>query len=97
MVRQHLVEIAIDLQRIGLVAAARQIAAVSLDHAHRGGIDLVGALVALAGVLLVVGKVEDEAGMQILEDRIPVRAGQFVHRIDRAARVARTGERPGRQ
>ena len=88
MVRQHLVEIAIDLQRIGLVATARQIAAVSFDHAHRGGIEFVSALVALAGFLLVVGKIEDEAGMHILEDRIPVRARQLVHRIDRGARIA---------
>ncbi len=97
MIRQHLVEILIDLQRIGLVAGARQVAAVSLDHAHRGGVDLVSALIALAGVLLVVGKIEDEAGMQILEDRIPVRARQLVHGVGRGARIAGAGERPGRQ
>ena len=41
-------------------------------------------LEALAGFVLVAGEVEDQAGMQVLEDRVPVRPAELVDRRDRA-------------
>ena len=97
MVRHRLFEFAVDFQRLVLGAGARQVAAIGLHGAHRHGVGLVGALVALAGILFVVGDIEDQAGMQILEDGVPIRTGEPVEGVDRGVRVAGAGERPGRQ
>ena len=35
--------------------------------------------------------------MQVLEDRVPIRAGEVIEGIDRAARIAGAGQRPCRQ
>ena len=96
MARQHLVEGLEDVERFLGRAVARQPAAIGLDHAQRGGIELVGVLEALAGFLLVAGEVVDHAGMQILEDGVPIRTGEPVDRRDRALGVAGAVHRPGR-
>ena len=88
MARQLLVERLEDLQRLVLAAVARQPGAIGLDEAQRGGVELVGALETLAGFLLVAGEIEDQAGMQILEQRVPVGALQLVDRLDRGLGVA---------
>ena len=63
-------------------------------------IELVGAVEALAGFLLVAGEIEDQAGVQVLEQRVPVGALQLVDRLDRglgfAGAVARPGGEQGR-
>ena len=97
MVRQHLVEVGEDLARRILLAVARQPAAIGLDHAQRRRIELIGVLEALAGFLLVAGEIEDQAGMQVLEDRVPVRPGELVDRRHRGLGVAGAIQRPGRE
>ena len=54
-------------------------------------------LEALAGFLLVAGEVVDHAGMQLLEDRVPVRPGEPVDRRHRALAVAGAIHAPGRE
>ena len=54
-------------------------------------------LEALAGFLLVAGEVVDHAGMQVLEDRVPVRAGKLVDRRHGALGVAGAIHGPGRE
>ena len=97
MIRQCLVEILIDLQGIVLAGGARQEAAVSLDRAQRRRVGFVGLRVTLAGVFGVLGEIEDEPGMQVLEDAVPIRAGQLVDGVDRAMGIAGARERPCRQ
>ncbi len=67
---------------------AGQPAAIGLDYPQRGRIVLVGALETFARFGLVAGELGDHAGMQILEDGIPVRPGELVDRGDRALAVA---------
>ena len=97
MVGHCLVEFLINLQRFILAAVARQKACVSLDGTQRRRVGLVGALVALGRILAVVAEIEDQAAVQVLEDRVPIRAGEVVEGIDRAARIAGAGQRPCRQ
>ena len=97
MIGNGLFELAVDLERFVLVAVARQEAAISLDVAHRDCVRLIGALVAFGGVLFVVGEIEDQSGMHVLEDRIPVRPGEPVERVDCRMRIAGAGIGPGRQ
>ena len=95
MARQLGVEGLEHLHRLVLLAVARQPGAVGLDQTQRGGVELVGAVEALAGLLLVAGEIEDQAGMQVLEQRVPVGALQLVDRLDGALGVAGAVARPG--
>ena len=95
MARQLGVEGLEHLERLVLLAVARQPRAIGLDQAQRGGVELVGALEALAGFLLVAGEIEDQAGVQVLEQRVPVGALQLVDRLDGGLGVARAVGRPG--
>ena len=88
MARQRLVEGLENAERFLARSVARQPAAIGLDHAQRGGIELVGMLEALSRFLLIAGEVVDHAGMQFLEDRVPIRSGQPVDRRHRALGVA---------
>ncbi len=97
MARQRFVESGKDLQRLGGVALPREKTAVALHHSQRRRIELVGALVAFARFLPLVGKVEDQRRMQILEDGVPVGAGELVDGIGRELRLARARHGPGRQ
>ena len=97
MVRQRLGEILIDFQRIVLAAVARQKAAIGFHGAQRRRVGLVGAGVALAGVFLIVREIEDDPGMKILEDAVPIRAAELVQHFDRDARIPGAIERPCRQ
>ncbi len=49
---------------------------------------------ARAGVLLVAGDVVDHAGMQFLEDGVPIRTGEPVDRCHRALGIASAVHRP---
>ena len=97
MIGDRPVEFPIDLQRFFLAAVARKVAAVGLDRAQRDRVGLVSAFIALAGFLLVVGDIEDEPGVGVLEDGVPVRSSQLVERFDRGVRVARARESPCRK
>ena len=52
---------------------------------------------ALAGLLLVVGEIENEAGMHVLEDAVPFRTRQLVDGVDGALGVVGTQCAPARQ
>ncbi len=94
MTRQHLVEILEHGERFLRGCIARQPAAIGLDHAQRRRIQLVGALEPLAGFFGLSGQIQNHAGMQVLEDRVPVRACELVDRSDRAFGVAAAIHRP---
>src|SRR5262249_4131567 len=83
MVRQSFVERGENLQRVGVVSLPREKTSIALHHAQRGRIELVGALEALGGLLLLAGEVEDQRGMRLLEDGIPIRAGELVDGVGR--------------
>ena len=97
MARQLLVERLIDCGRSRIDLVARQPARIALGHAQHGIIELVGALEPGAGVLFLAGEFEDHAGVQILEQRIPFRAGQLVDIGDRRLGVAGAVAGPTRQ
>ena len=97
MARQDLVEILEYLQRLVPGGIARGPIAVGLDRAQRIAVELVGALQALARFLLVVGKVQDQSGVQILEDGVPVRSGQPIDGLDRRLDLVGAVEGPGRK
>ena len=97
MPRQLLVERLVDAGRRRRVLVARQPARIGVGNAQHGIIELVGALEAAAGVLFLVGEFQDHAGVQILEDRIPFRAGQLVDIGDRRLGVAGAIGGPARQ
>ncbi len=97
MTGQRLVESREDLERLVPVADPREVVAIGLHHAQRGGVELVGALQPLAGVLAMAGELEDQAGMHVLEDGVPFRAGQLVDGIGRLPGLARARMRPGRE
>ncbi len=97
MARQRLLECREHLQRVSVVALAGEEAAIALHHPQRGGVELVGALEALAGFLLLPGQVEDHGRVQILEDGIPVGAGELVDLVGRGLRLAGARLRPCRE
>ena len=97
MARQSFLEGGEDLQRFGIVALAGQEAAVTLHHAERSRIELVGALEALGGFFPLAGDVEQQRGVQVLEQGVPVGTGELVDRIGRSLRLGRACHRPGRQ
>src|SRR6185436_18973838 len=68
MTRQRLVERLENRQRFFRRAVARDPAAIGLNHAQRGRVELVGVLETLAGFLLVAGGIVDHARVQIFED-----------------------------
>ncbi len=97
MVRQLLVEVLENFHRLFRPAVARQPSAVSLHNAQRGRIELVGGLEARAGVLVIAGEIENEAGVQALEDRVPVRTRELVDQQDGVLGIVRAGHRPAGQ
>ena len=97
MAGQGFVEGGEYLQRLGGISLPRQKTAVTLHHAQRGRIELVGALKALGGFFLLAGDVEDHRGVQILEDRVPVRSGKLVDGVSRGLDLGRARHRPCRQ
>src|SRR5262245_21917502 len=97
MARQRLLERGEDFQSFVGISLSREKASVRLDHAQRRRIELVGALEMLGCLLPLTGKVEDQRGMQFLEDRVPIRAGELVDGIGRLLRLGRICHRPGRQ
>ena len=97
MARQGFVERREHLQRFIAVALARQLAAIGLHDPQRRANRACRHARALGRFLALRRHVEDQAGMQILEDRVPVRARQLVDRIDRDLGFARADLRPGRQ
>src|ERR1700682_3479131 len=72
MARQGFVKGGEDLQCVAIVALTGQKAAVALHHTQRRRIEFVRALEALCGFFLLGGKIEDQCGMQILENGVPV-------------------------
>src|SRR4029079_13788117 len=60
------------LERVVLLAIARLPAGISFSQPHFARVELVGTLIALAGVFPVAGKIEDQAGMHVLEQAVPV-------------------------
>jgi len=94
---QHLLERLEGLERVVLAAVARLIAPIGLHHAQRGGVELVGVLQALAGGRLLARGVENHAGVQFLEDAVPIRSGELVDGIDRGLAVGGGILGPGRQ
>jgi len=51
----------------------------------------------LGGLFLLAGDVEDQRGMQLLEDGVPICAGKLVDGVGRLLRLGRVRHRPGRQ
>src|SRR5260221_12555678 len=94
MARQLRIEGLVDLQRLFLAAVARQPRAVGFDDAQRRAVELLGAVEALAGLLLGACEIEDQAGVQVLEQRVPLGALPLVDRLDGALGVRRTAARP---
>ena len=97
MARQLGVEGLEHLERLVLLAVARQPGAVGFDQAERRGVELLGAVETLAGLFLVARQIEDQAGVQILEQRVPVGALQLVDRLDGGLGIARAVACPGGQ
>ena len=97
MARQLGVEGLEHLQRLVLLAVARQPRAVGFDQAERGGVELLGAVETLAGLFLVARQIEDQAGVQVLEQRIPVGALQLVDRLDGGLGIVGAVACPGGQ
>src|SRR5262249_16134922 len=85
------------LQRVSVVSLPREKTSIALHHAQRRWIKLVGALEALGGLLLLAGEVEDQRGMRLLEDGIPIRAGELVDGVGRPLSLGRVRHRPCRQ
>ena len=73
MPRQLLVEGFVDRGGRRGVLVARQPARIGLGNPQHGIIELVGALKPVTGILFLVRKFQDHAGVQVLEDRIPFR------------------------
>src|SRR6516164_6507130 len=73
--RQSFLERGENLQRISVVSLPRKKASIALHYAQRRRIELVGALEMLSGLLLLADDVENQRGMQLLEDGVPIRAG----------------------
>src|SRR6185503_8824609 len=63
VVRQHLVERFVDLERFVLAEVARGPPAVCFDGAQRVCVELVDTLEPLAGLLLVAGNIENQSGV----------------------------------
>ena len=82
MARQNLVEGAEGLQRLVLAEIARSPAAVRFDGAQRVGVGLVGLLQPLARFLAAAGDVEDQTGVEFLEDAVPVRPCELIDAFD---------------
>ena len=97
MPRQDLVELLEYLERLVPGEIARGPIAVGFDRAQRIAVELVGAFEPLAGVFPVVRKVEDQPGMQILEDRVPFRPGEAVDGLDCRLDLVRAVKRPSRK
>ena len=97
MPRQLLVERFVNAGRRRAILVARQPARIGVGHAQHRIVELVGALEPRAGILVLARDLEDHAGVEILEDRIPFRAGQLVDTGDRRLGIARAVARPARQ
>ena len=95
--RQLLVEGLVDAGRRRAVLVARQPARIGVGNAKHGIVELVGALKARPGILFLARNLEDHAGVEILEDRIPFGAGQLVDIGDRCLGIAGAIGRPARQ
>ena len=94
---QLLVERLVNGGRRRAVLVARQPARIGVGHAQHRIVELVGALEPRAGILVLVGCLQNHTGVEILEDRIPFRAGQLVDIGDRRLGIARAVARPARQ
>jgi hypothetical protein len=70
MARLGFIERGEDFQRFSRVTLSREKTAVSLHHAQRRRIELVGALEVLRRIL--TGDVENQCGVQLLEDCVPL-------------------------
>ncbi len=97
MPRQLLVERFVNAGRRRAVLVARQPARIGVGHAQHRIVELVGALEPRAGFLFLARGLEDHAGVEILEDRIPFGAGQLVDTGNRRLGIARAVARPARQ
>src|SRR5262245_16892755 len=97
MARQRFLERGEDFQGFVGISLSREKASVRLDHAQRRRVELIGVLEMLSCLLPLTGKVEDERGMQLLEDRVPIRAGELVDGIGCLLRLGWICHRPGRQ
>ena len=95
--RELLVERLVDGRGGGVILVARQPASVGFGDAQHGIIELVGTLEAGAGVLFLAREVEHHAGVQVLEDRIPLRAGELVDAGDGRLGVAGAIDGPAGQ
>ena len=94
MARQRLVERLEHLQRLVAVARARKLAAVGLRDAQHGRIGLVGALQTLECVTPLSGLIEDQPGMQILQQIVRLRPAELVDGVDRGLAFGRAGKGP---
>ena len=97
MSRELLFECLVNSGRRCRILVARQPAGIVIGDAEHGIVELVGALKASTGVLFLAGELEDHAGVQILEQRIPFRASQLVDIGDRRLGVAGAVGGPARQ
>src|SRR5262249_57402539 len=94
MARQSFLERGENLQRVSVVSLPGEKTSIALHHAQRRWIELVGALEALGGLLLLAGDVEDQRGMRLLADGIPIRAGALVVGFVPPIRLDRVLPRP---
>ncbi len=78
MTRQLLVECFINRRCSCSILVARQPTRIGIRNAQGGIIELVGTIEPHARFLLLVGELQDQAGVQVLENRIPFRTRQLV-------------------
>ena len=82
MTRQRLFEGSKDFERLVLGAVARQEAAISFDDPQIGASSLCTFSKRACAASFLRRDVEDQSGMQVLENRIPVGPLQAVDRLD---------------
>ena len=63
MARQRFLECGEDLQGVLGISLSREKASISLNHAQRRGVELIGALEVLGCLLPLASKIEDQRGM----------------------------------
>jgi len=82
MTRKRARELAIGLLGLFGPSRTREDARISVDVAQRIRIECAHTLKPLDRVVALFGKVQHQPGMQIFEDRVPFRPGQFVDMRD---------------
>ncbi len=89
MARQRLVERGENFQGFVAVTRTRQLAGIGQRHPQFVRTLRMGALQALERVAPLPGQIEDQTGMQVLQDAVGLRPGELVDRFDRGLALVR--------